>query len=218
MNTMAPPPMAATGMTHMVTVGGAAGLVYTPPSISAAVGDMVEFTFMSQNHTVTQSTFPLPCVKMMGGVDSGFMPNPNNTVSPPPSMMFQVTTTDPIWMYCRQKKPESHCGKGMVFSINPTAEKTQAQFAAMAIAQNGTISAATMPPPPPTAAAPPPSANTAPPPPPPAATGIVSGTGSGSGDSCSCSCLCGVEAFPVGAGLGMMGGMPGSLPGSYMKR
>jgi hypothetical protein len=33
---------------------------------------------------------------MSGGVDSGFMPNPNNTVSPPPTMMFQVTTTSPV--------------------------------------------------------------------------------------------------------------------------
>lgn len=40
--------------THTVTVGGAAGLVYTPSSINAAVGDMVLFEFESQNHTVTQ--------------------------------------------------------------------------------------------------------------------------------------------------------------------
>lgn len=37
--------------------------------------------------------------------------------------------------YCKQK---GHCGKGMTFSINPTAAKTQAMFQAMAIAQNGT--------------------------------------------------------------------------------
>jgi plastocyanin len=86
-----------------VTVGGDAGLVYSPPTLNANVGDMVEFTFMSMNHTVTQSTFPLPCVKMQGGVDSGFMPNPNNTVSPPPSMMFQVTTTDPICKTVRSR-------------------------------------------------------------------------------------------------------------------
>lgn len=36
--------------------------------------------------------------------------------------------------YCRQA---GHCGKGMTFSINPTAEKTQALFQAMAIQQNG---------------------------------------------------------------------------------
>ena len=30
-----------------------------------------------------------------------------------------------------------HCGKGMTFSINPTADKTQAMFQSMAIAQKG---------------------------------------------------------------------------------
>jgi hypothetical protein len=54
---------------------------------------MIEFTFMSQNHTVTQSTFAAPCKKMEGGFNSGFMANPNNTVSPPPKAMFQVTST-----------------------------------------------------------------------------------------------------------------------------
>lgn len=61
----------------------------------AAPGDMVEFTFMSQNHTLTQSTFPKPCVKMQGGADSGFLSNPNNTISPPPTFMFQVKDTKP---------------------------------------------------------------------------------------------------------------------------
>lgn len=79
-----------------MTVGGAAGLVYTPDSINAAVGDMVQFNFMTANHTATQSTFDKPCVKMQGGIDTGFMPNPNNTINPPPMMMVQVMTKDPI--------------------------------------------------------------------------------------------------------------------------
>lgn len=37
--------------------------------------------------------------------------------------------------YCKQT---GHCGKGMTFSINPTAAKTQTMFQSMAIAQNGT--------------------------------------------------------------------------------
>lgn len=36
--------------------------------------------------------------------------------------------------YCKQK---GHCGKGMTFSINPTAEKSQANFRQLAIDQNG---------------------------------------------------------------------------------
>ncbi|KAL8703078.1 MAG: hypothetical protein Q9201_003740 [Fulgogasparrea decipioides] len=180
------------GATHMVTVGGDAGLVFSPNTIMAAPGDMVHFTFMSTNHTLTQSTFAKPCVKMQGGADSGFLPNPNNTISPPPTFMFQVKDTKPVWFYCKQKKPANHCGKGMTFSINPTAEKTQTTFMQMAMQQNGTAAAGAMgmgsstassmmtaatsmpaaaAPPPPSAASPPPAAAvTSPtysPPPPP---------------------------------------------------
>ena len=64
----------------------------------AAVGDMVQFNFKSENHTLTQSTFPLPCVKMAGGTDSNFMPNPNDSMNPPPTFMVQVMDTKPACM------------------------------------------------------------------------------------------------------------------------
>jgi hypothetical protein len=77
-------------------VGGTAGLVYTPESINAAIGDMVIFEFMSQNHTATQSSFGTPCEPLAGGKDSSFMPNPNNTISPPPQMAMQVMVSTPL--------------------------------------------------------------------------------------------------------------------------
>lgn len=77
-------------------VGGAAGLVFVPDQIKAAVGDMVVFTFMSQNHTATQSSFAKPCDPLAGGMNSGFMANPNNTVSPPPQVAMQVMVSDPL--------------------------------------------------------------------------------------------------------------------------
>ena len=116
--------------------------MYSPDTINAAMYDMVQFNFMAKNHTVTQSTFPKPCNKMMGGIDSGFMPF--SGAGSPPMMMVQVTSTMPMWFYCRQKKPMPHCGAGMTFSINPTADKTQAAFKAQAIAINGTGSTAGM--------------------------------------------------------------------------
>jgi plastocyanin len=85
---------------RQVMVGGAS-LVYNPSQIMAAPGDMVKFTFMETNHTVTQSSFAKPCVKLaaMPGMpapaDSGFMPNKNNTVNPAPTFEYKVTTTDP---------------------------------------------------------------------------------------------------------------------------
>lgn len=110
------------------------------------IGDMIHFTFNSQNHTVSQSTFTDPCSLMGGGVDSGFMPNPNNTVNPAPTMMFQVTTKDPIWMYCRQGP---HCSRGMVFSLNPTAEQSHEEFKRRAMETGGEGGEGALPPPPP---------------------------------------------------------------------
>ena len=107
---------------------------------------MVQFNFMAKSHTVTQSTFPAPCKKMVAmpgmpaPIDSGFMVN--NGTGTPPMMMIQVTdTTTPMWFYCRQKMPKPHCGSGngMTFSINPNmpgqGAKTQAAFKALAMMQ-----------------------------------------------------------------------------------
>ncbi|KKY15781.1 putative serine-threonine rich [Phaeomoniella chlamydospora] len=183
---------------HQVIVGGDAGLVYTPDSISAAVGDMVQFVFMAQNHTVTQSSFTSPCVSSKG-LDSGFVANANNSISPAPYLVFQVQTADPIWMYCRQT---GHCGQGMTFSINPTADKTQAAFKAAAIAQNGTATSSTT-----TAAAAAATSSVA-----AASASVVAGTGSTASGQCTCSCLCGTSAFAsVEQGVGMSGGLAGSI-------
>ena len=75
---------------------GKPNLAYDPPSLDALPGDYVQFNFMAQNHTVTQSTLEKPCVKMAGGMDSGFMPNPNNTMPTPPSMIIEVNDTKPL--------------------------------------------------------------------------------------------------------------------------
>lgn len=211
---------AAAGATHTVVVGGLSGgspdLVYSPNTLEAAVGDLVLFQFMSQNHTATQSAFTTPCEKLSGGFDTGFMPNANNSVNPPPKMAFQVTVSTPIWFYCRQT---GHCGKGMTFSINPTANKTQAMFQQMAIAQNGTGTAGAI-----TGG----SATTSSALSVSTSTSSTSGStgsstggsgitsGSGTTDSsgtCSCSCLCGVAAFPNAAeqGISGFGGMSGSI-------
>lgn len=197
----------AAAATHTVVVGGSAGLVYTPDTIEAAVGDYVEFQFGEQNHTVTQSAFTTPCEALSGGFDSGFMPNINGTVNPSPAMAFQVTVSTPLWFYCRQK---GHCGKGMVFSINPTANKTQADFQAMAIQQNGTASATT-----PAILGGTASATTVSVAAATASSGtVVAGTGTiNTGGACDCSCLCGVAAFPNALqGIGGFGGMSGAMP------
>jgi len=225
--------VAATAATHTVVVGGTTK-VYTPDTIAAAVGDMVIFEFHAQNHTATQSAFTAPCVALGGASkDTGFMPNINGTVNPPPQAAFAVTVATPVWFYCRQT---GHCGEGMTFSINPTANKTQADFQALAIQQNGTgtaapIVASAAAPPPPAAtsvvAAPPAAVSVAaPPPPPPAASSVASSglTTNTSGvvetdGSCSCSVMCGAMGLPNAAvqGRASFGGTGGSIPASAME-
>ncbi|KAF4119423.1 hypothetical protein GMORB2_4765 [Geosmithia morbida] len=200
-----PPPPAAAA-THTVIVGGD-DLVYIPDQLNdVPVGDMVIFQFMQQNHTVTQSSFATPCDPLDGGLDTGFQPNADNAVSPPPQVAMQVTTTEPLWFYCKQM---GHCGKGMVFSINPTAEKSQAKFKELAIQQEGDAAQSTPTPTP----APPPANN--------GTTLVGGGTGAtpgqgliGSDGSCHCVVSCSAGGFPASSvqGLGSIGGMAGSLP------
>lgn len=86
----------ATGATHSVTVGGPQGLAFSPPELKASQGDTVIFTFLSQNHTATQSAFDTPCVPLDGGMDSGYQANPNNTIDPPPQVAMQVMVSTPL--------------------------------------------------------------------------------------------------------------------------
>ncbi|PBP21734.1 serine-threonine rich protein [Diplocarpon rosae] len=202
--------------THTVIVGGTGGLAYTPDQVNAAVGDMVLFEFHSNNHTATQSAFTTPCDALAGGMDSGFMANVNNTVSPAPQMAMQVTVATPIWFYCRQK---GHCGQGMTFSINPTANKTQAMFRQMAIDQGGAAATSVIVGSSSTSTSAAPAASTAAP---AASAGasMVGGTGSvNTAGACACSCLCGVAAFPHAAvqGIGAFGGMSGAVPMSALE-
>ncbi|KAH7360049.1 hypothetical protein BKA66DRAFT_426385 [Pyrenochaeta sp. MPI-SDFR-AT-0127] len=214
--------------THTVVVGGlkpvetgmAPVLGYTPESITAAVGDMVMFIFMQKNHTATQSTFADPCRKKEGGLDSGFMPNPEGKAGVTWNMT--VETTEALWFYCKQQNG-IHCGKGMVFSINAATagDKTMANFKQLAISTNGTtlVPGALQNVDPNAAAAPTTvtvAAGGA------APTGaqsgalatatVVAGAGQdGQGQACSCQCLCGMNSFPETAAISNFGGFPGMI-------
>ncbi|KAL6400796.1 hypothetical protein AUP68_16513 [Ilyonectria robusta] len=215
----------AAAASHTVTVGGPGGLVYQPDQLnSIPIGDTVVFEFLSQNHTVSQSAFDTPCDLLEGGMDSGFMANPNNTVSPPPQVAMQVMVDTPLWFYCKQM---GHCGKGMTFSINPTAEKTQAMFQALAIKQKGTGAESPITDPaassavvaPPAESAAPPAESAAPPVEAPASTAsapegteaATPGEGTMGGDgSCTCIVTCQAGSFPAEVqGLGNFGGISG---------
>jgi len=144
-NSPAPTPVSLTGNIINVVVGGAGGNVtFTPSRISAQPRDTVVFTFQQKNHTVTQSSFAAPCLKLAGstpGFDSGFMPVADNATEFP-TWNLTVNDTAPIWAYCRQA---GHCGKGMVFAINSdeSGPRSFAAFQALAKQLNATASTST---------------------------------------------------------------------------
>ncbi|KAF7305067.1 Peroxidase [Mycena kentingensis (nom. inval.)] len=129
----------AVSQDHVVVVGGSAGKVFTPSSITAQVGDTITFKFGAANHTATQSSFAAPCQPLLdstgkAGFDSGFMAVAAGATDMP-SFTVQVNDTKPIWAYCGQVE---HCGAGMVFSVNAVAPNTADAFRDNAIRINGT--------------------------------------------------------------------------------
>ncbi|KAK7449655.1 hypothetical protein VKT23_013129 [Stygiomarasmius scandens] len=141
-------PTSATSTDHRVTVGANGQLAFDPANITAQVGDTVTFEFRAKNHTVTQSSFSTPCralapvsASSLPGFDSGFMPVADGETNFP-SFTIQINDTTPIWAYCHQTQPSSHCGAGMVFSVNAieSGSNNFEAFKAKAIQQNGSAS------------------------------------------------------------------------------
>jgi plastocyanin len=130
--------LAQTTTVHDVTVGTNSGAIaYSPNSVTAAVGDMVQFQFAGGNHTVTQSTFDQPCQPIamnsnVTGFFSGFMPVAAGSTDTA-AYTIAINNTTPIWVYCSQA---THCQKGMnlVINVNPTknASRTLAAYTALA--------------------------------------------------------------------------------------
>ncbi|KAI9741797.1 MAG: hypothetical protein M1834_000183 [Cirrosporium novae-zelandiae] len=104
-------------------------LTFTPDSITAEAGSMVQFHFYPSNHSVVQATFDEPCVpinnvnKSVTGFYSGFMPT-TLSAKTTPVYTLMINDTKPIWFYCSQA---THCQAGMVGAINvdPSANKTR---------------------------------------------------------------------------------------------
>jgi len=115
---------------------GDSGLDFSPSSVNLQSGDTVNFEFRSKNHSVTQSSFAQPCARLTTaagpGVDSGFQSvAPGSTAFPQWNITIDNATA-PLWFYCAQTNPANHCQAGMVFAINPTADKSFNAFQAAA--------------------------------------------------------------------------------------
>ncbi|KAJ3744920.1 hypothetical protein DFH05DRAFT_1491452 [Lentinula detonsa] len=122
-----------------VIVGFNDTLTFNPANLTGvADGDTVAFQFASKNHSVVQSTFAAPCTA--AGVSSGFqnVSDPNGATFPTWTLTVENATA-PLWFFCSQVTATStHCQAGMVFAINPTAEKSFDAFQQAAIATNAT--------------------------------------------------------------------------------
>ncbi|EKM55711.1 uncharacterized protein PHACADRAFT_256528 [Phanerochaete carnosa HHB-10118-sp] len=102
------------------------GFSYTPNNVNASIGTIVTFVFGSSiGHSVTQTSFANPCSPLEGGFSSGIV-NAGNSFS------VNVTTTDPISFMCIVP---THCGLGMVGTINAAASGTNSTSALVAAAQ-----------------------------------------------------------------------------------
>ncbi|KII88755.1 hypothetical protein PLICRDRAFT_637307 [Plicaturopsis crispa FD-325 SS-3] len=110
---------------------------FHPANITAPNGTIVTFWFPNAGlaHSVTQSSFEAPCTYLAASSNSsaGFS---SGLVE---GVQFSINITDdttPIWFHCEQV---THCGLGMVGSINaPSSGNTFSAFqqAAMAIGSN----------------------------------------------------------------------------------
>jgi len=115
--------LASAQTVHVVNVGknGASGaLAYSPDTVTAKVGDMVQFQFVGGSHSVTQSTFDGPCVPVennnasIAGFYSGTMTASGSSTNMA-TYSIMVNSTAPIWVYCAVA---THCQNGMSMVIN----------------------------------------------------------------------------------------------------
>ncbi len=105
----------SSGPVHTVKVGDGS-LQFSPSTISAKVGETVEFHFFPNTHSVAQSTFAKPCTPLANG--TSFFSGGIKTASGENANTFTITvnSTAPIWFYCGFP---SHCEAGMAGVINP---------------------------------------------------------------------------------------------------
>ncbi|KAJ7343240.1 hypothetical protein DFH08DRAFT_937861 [Mycena albidolilacea] len=94
---------------------------FVPDHVVANVGDVIRFTFMNGNHSVTQSSFETPCQRLPNGYDSNFLPG-SGVTAPCPQWNLTINTT-PLWFFCAQtmhySRPTNHCADNMmVFAVN----------------------------------------------------------------------------------------------------
>ncbi|KAI0599864.1 hypothetical protein F4775DRAFT_97497 [Biscogniauxia sp. FL1348] len=116
-----------------VVVGGAQD-VFVPNTVTAAVGDIIQFQFSNGNHTVTQSAPETPCQPLQAtvatAIHSGHIPfqDGQTTVG---TFNMPVTSADTMFLYCATGP---HCQEGQVMVVNPTNDQQILDYANLAAA------------------------------------------------------------------------------------
>ncbi|TAQ88880.1 hypothetical protein B7494_g2817 [Chlorociboria aeruginascens] len=116
------------------------GYTIVPNQLSAAVGDIIEFTFWPLNHSVVRAEYKNSCIPYEDtggnkqGFFSGFRPT---TVGTTDLSNFQVRVNDtaPIFYYCAA--PDACIKEGMIGVVN--ANSTETFDTQLAYAQNSTV-------------------------------------------------------------------------------
>ncbi|KAK0719408.1 Cupredoxin [Lasiosphaeris hirsuta] len=114
----------ATAATIVVSVGQNGALAFSPSSVTASTGDIVEYHFFPPAHSVVMGDFNNACAPAItGGFSSGLI----STSSGENANVFRVTvnSTNPIFFYCGVP---GHCGAGMTGAINPSASQTLVMY------------------------------------------------------------------------------------------
>ncbi|KAF2431280.1 hypothetical protein EJ08DRAFT_733508 [Tothia fuscella] len=110
--------------TQIIEVGKE-GNHFSPDSITASIGDHIQFKFVGEGHSVSDAAFDAPCKP----VDDATFYSGHGEVGK--SFTITINSTDPIWIYC----PESnHCQSGMVGVINPPSSPSDKTLSAFTVA------------------------------------------------------------------------------------
>jgi hypothetical protein len=107
-----------------VIVGGPQD-TFIPNTLSAAVGDIIQFQFSNGNHTVTQSSADAACQPLTGGVHSGHIPFVDGQADVG-TFNMPVTSTEPMFLYCATGP---HCQEGQVMVVNAANARQVAEYA-----------------------------------------------------------------------------------------
>ncbi|KUJ12599.1 uncharacterized protein LY89DRAFT_210729 [Mollisia scopiformis] len=115
---------AVIAVVHDIDVGKGASLSFAPDTLTAAVGDTLNFHFYSGSggHSVVSGPFSSPCEPATDAFFSGYI---KGDLVGDMTFIVTINSTDPIWFYCSL---EAHCMDGMVGVVNPPSGQTVSDY------------------------------------------------------------------------------------------